>query len=374
MNVVPIALYHPQAVAGSGSGPLPIPGVSEVEERNKRDIYYLIFDRYPGPKTFRDLYHRENDLFGFLEDEGFYVAEDALANHLKTQHSLASSLNLDYITYLEDEVTGDQDDQTPVQNLMHNFKLSRYLDSLGYRYLHLGSWFPPTFEDPAADENLHFNSWSQFSSRLLESTMWRGIRDRLGVRSPFDLTVLQREHSEYELAKLNEIDEAPGPKFVFAHVLLPHPPYVFDREGNFNDEEPIDADRDRMFAQLEFTNAQIREIVSNLLEGPDETDPIVVLQSDEGPHPPRYQADETYFDWTTATEEELGEKLRILNALYLPGADRKELYPTMSPVNTFRLIFREYFGSNIEKLPDRSLVFHDWLHLYDFTDVTERLR
>jgi hypothetical protein len=374
LNVVPIVTYHPRAAAGEATGPLSIPGVSDVPESAKRDIYYLIFDRYPGPKTFEKQYHRDNDLYGFLEDQGFYVAHDALANHLKTQHSLSSSLNMRYIKYLSKDTVGAEDDQTPVQNLLQNFRLERYLKSLGYKSVHLGSWFPPTFEDFAADENYHFNSWSQFSARLLETTAWRCIRRGLGIRDPFDFWLIQREHGLYQMAELQRIQDLPGPKFVFAHVLLPHPPYVFDRNGGFIDHEPVDMDYPRMFEQLAYTNKRIKELVTNLLSGPDETDPIIVIQSDEGPHPPRYQADEDFFDWTSATKEELGEKLRILNTYYLPGVGNDDLYPSISPVNSFRFIFDHYFGAKMPLLPDRSYVFHDWHHLYDFTDVTDRLR
>ena len=44
---------------------------------------------------------------------------------------------------------------------------------------------------------------------------------------PWDWRVL-RAHTLYELDRLDEIPVLPGPKFVFAHLLLPHDPYVFD--------------------------------------------------------------------------------------------------------------------------------------------------
>lgn len=375
LNVVPILTYNPQGAPPSASGPLPIPGVTHVPDSAKRDIYYLIFDRYPGPKTWTTLYHRDNsDLFGFLKREGFYTADDSLANHLKTQHSLASSLNLKYLNYLHGEEQDAEADQTPVQNLLQNFRLARFLKSLGYHYYHVGSWFPPTFEDPTADQNFHFNTWSQFSSRLLETTAWRGIRATLGIRDPFDFFLIQREHGLYEMDQLEHMTDLPGPRFVFAHILLPHPPYVFDRNGNFLDYEPVDQNKPRMFEQIKYTNTRMKELVSKLLAGPAATDPIIVIQSDEGPHPPRYQLDEDNFDWTTATDKELGEKFRILNTYYLPGVSHDKLYPSISPVNSFRLIFDLYFGAKMPLLPDRSYVFHDWHHLYDFTDVTKRLR
>ena len=66
--------------------------------------------------------------------------------------------------------------------------------------------------------------------------------------------------------------------------------------------------------------------------------------------------------------------MRILNALYLPGQTTAPLTPEMTPVNTFRIIFNRYFGTDMELLPDRNYVNVDRLHLYDFVDVTDIVR
>jgi hypothetical protein len=44
----------------------------------------------------------------------------------------------------------------------------------------------------------------------------------------------------------------------------------------------------------------------------------------------------------------------ILNALGFPGANTKVLYPTISPVNTFRMLFNLYFGAHYRLLPDET--------------------
>jgi hypothetical protein len=42
-------------------------------------------------------------------------------------------------------------------------------------------------------------------------------------------------------------------------------------------------------------------------------------------------------------------------AYYFPGKDVSELaYPTMTPVNSFRLVFNTYFGGNFPLLEDTS--------------------
>ena len=46
---------------------------------------------------------------------------------------------------------------------------------------------------------------------------------------------------------------------------------------------------------------------------------------------------------------------------------------TISPVNTFRLLFDRAFGVDLPLLPDRDFTSRDWPHAFDLTDVTDRL-
>jgi len=78
----------------------------------------------------------------------------------------------------------------------------------------------------------------------------------------------------------------------------------------------------------------------------------------------------------SAYPAELQEKFGILSAYYLPGVDPEEagLYPSITPVNQFRVLFNEYFGLDLPIVPDRNYIFPNQGNLYDFIDVTDRLR
>jgi hypothetical protein len=69
----------------------------------------------------------------------------------------------------------------------------------------------------------------------------------------------------------------------------------------------------------------------------------------------------------------LMRKFPNLAAFYLPQASHADLYPTITPVNSFRVVFRMYFGADLATLPDRNYVFRSTRRLYDFTEVTERV-
>lgn len=60
----------------------------------------------------------------------------------------------------------------------------------------------------------------------------------------------------------------------------------------------------------------------------------------------------------------------ILNAYYLPG-HAEMLYPRVSPVNTFRLVFNAYYGGSYDILDDVSY-FSPVPHLYEFSEVPNR--
>ena len=115
----------------------------------------------------------------------------------------------------------------------------------------------------------------------------------------------------------------------------------------------------------------MRELVASLLGG-DGPKPIIMLQSDEGPFPERYERGNR--SWRQASREELDTKSGILNAYYFPDQDYSRLYSDITPVNSFRLLFNEYFGAEYQLLPDRIFHFPDLSHLYDFFDVTARVR
>jgi hypothetical protein len=181
-----------------------------------------------------------------------------------------------------------------------------------------------------------------------------------------------------QFRSLAELADEPGPTFVLAHVLLPHDPYVFDETGNLmpSSERATLTEADLFGAQLKYTNHEIKKIVEQLLARSVDQQPIIIIQADEGPFPTRYTQDQANFDWDTATAAELQAKYGILSAFYLPGQPHDpspEIYPTMSSVNTFRLVLTRYFGADLPLLPDRSYTSRSPLYVYDFTDTTDRL-
>ncbi len=376
MNLIPITSYEVEEAA-TARGPsatrhLQVPEAGPVPDDEKRDIYYLIFDRYASESVLEDLYGFDNSEFlRELERRGFHVADSA-SNHQRTAHSLAASLNMTYLNYLAERHPASGD-YGPVYRMLKNFKVGAFLRSLGYTHHHVGSWWNPTQSVPSADVNhVYDRAISEFSGVLLDSTLWPALLDVLDLG---DEGRTHRERVNYQFETIAQISRDPEPTFTFAHFLVPHPPYVFNRDGSPATERDLArrTERDSYLEQLLYTNERIEGLLDELIRGSAADDPIVVIQSDEGPHPERFRRLKGAFDWWEATDDELREKLLILNAYYVPGGHDDELYETISPVNTFRLIFNEYFGTELRLLEDRTFIWQGRDNLYEFKEVTDRL-
>jgi len=167
-----------------------------------------------------------------------------------------------------------------------------------------------------------------------------------------EFRIEQWKRTLYQFDKLSEIPSIKEPTFVFAHFNIPHPPYVFDKDGSFISikESRQNSFEERYINQVSFINEKIKIFVDKVLKE-SEIPPIIILQADEGPMPKRFG---DRYKWQELNDEEKLTKTKIFNAYFLPGYDKNNLYPTITPVNTFRLILDNYFGTNLGLLPDQS--------------------
>lgn len=385
--VVLVVMSAMQVVAGGGAraaattpaGEPVLEPLDPAALERARDIYYLVFDRYTSDTILRRKYGFDNSPFlDGLRRRGFSVIEDGQANYVNTLQSLASSMNMQHLGPLTEDAPGDH--WGPARELLTQHLVGRSLARAGYEYHHIGSWSEMSRVSPIAHRNHPYDGRSEFVRVLLRTTAWPAIAKAIG-RAEDDHRAEHRAIALHQFRILEDLAEqdAARPRFVFAHILMPHPPYVFDRRGReVTPAQQKRRGRKRNYVeQLRYTNARIEQVLDRLFDGPDEQDPIVILQADEGMYPTRWLEMNTgYAQRPTApgqTADELREKYGILNAVYIPGARAGAIPEHLTPVNTFRIVFNEAFGTSLPLLPDRRYIFRDDRRRYDFTDITEQV-
>lgn len=380
VNIVPYELKTGRATLPTSQESAVTEETAEItpEEAAKLpDIYYLVFDRYANETVLQEHLNFDNSEFiNYLKEKGFYVASKACANYPRTFESLASSLNMEYLGYLTEQLGEDFSSRAPVHEMLQDYKVWRFLKKRGYQFIHFGDWYPATKKNKFADVNINYsiNVGSEFNTVLLRTTLYYPIARKISLDTPERETA--RKRHLYKFEKLAEMPEIDGPKFIFAHMLIPHSPYVFDKDGNSLKEEQTDqkSPAENYINQLVFTNKKIEELVNELLTK-STNPPIIIIQSDEGPFTKEWSKTAGGpDDWRELTNEALKVHIRIINAYYLPDAPKDVLYPSMSPVNSFRTIFNLYFGTEFKLLPDKSYIFQDRNHPYKFIDVTDKVK
>lgn len=298
------------------------------------DVYYIILDGYAGAKTLRDFYGETGfGLDQYLKQKGFYVADSSRSNYPFTAVSLSSSLNLGYL----DPVL----DKTTTSELIYDNFVNRAFKKAGYRIVNIESGFAVTENLSLVDKTISTKALNEFENRLLELTILR-LDDILGFSHYLRLN--------NELGQLKKFLPEKGPKFSFIHVVSPHPPYVVDSLGKMTFRTSLSdmawEPRANYLQQLKFVSNRIEGFVDLALKS--KKAPIIIIQSDHGP-------------WIqdTVAQHVYDARTRILNAYYVPDSIKKVLYPTITPVNSFRVIFSELFKAHYPLLPDKPFPYSE---------------
>jgi len=349
----------------------------ENTDQTHLDIYLIILDAYGREDFLRDVYNFDNSQFiSFLREKGFYVADQSSSNYPQTELSISSSMNVQYLDGIV-EGFGDTKDRSPLLELFQHTVIRRVMDEQGYTFVTLPS---AALFAQIRDADIYYGltpgDINEFEGLILSSTITGVLAESWGAELPIQSYRLHRNYILYSLDKLQEVPELPSPKFVFAHLLSPHPPFIFDQTGNFiAPDRPYSTWDASLFPgtpaeyqkgyidQMIYLNDRLMDVVTTILEN-SINPPIIIIQGDHGPG--------AYYDTLKLDESCLRERYSILNAYYFPDQDYNLLYPSITPVNSFRVILNQYFGADMELLEDRNY-FAGWLAPYRFTDVSDKI-
>ena len=337
----------------ASAAPIELSGESfQPRDLELPDLYYLVLDAYTSERVLSESIGIDNSNFiEGLRESGFYIADCSQANYAQTELSLAATLNLSYLDELVDE--GDQN-RSQLWPLIRHSALRGALERLGYEVVaYETGYYWSEWEDAdqyLAPDDEFIQGMSAFEATLLRSTFAWALIDALPQLPAFLVRDLDRSadaHRErliYVFDSLSDMPEVDGPKFVFAHIVSPHRPFVFDAQGNPTNDDydwsysqlGIDDYREGYRQQIIHLNNEVEAILEQILSE-SETPPLIVIQGDHGPE-----------------EGSSADRLSILNAIYLQGRDVVDAYSSITPINTFRLILREVFGADIPLLDDES--------------------
>lgn len=303
------------------------------------DIYFLLLDGYGSADVIEAVSGRSIRTFTTgLEEAGFHVAKHARANYPLTYLSIASTLEMRYLVDATDQLTDRRQFYESIQG--QNATVD-HLRSIGYSYIHAeaatwgGSACSGTEDlcigDPGPD--------AETGRALLRRTPVSRFVERVESKAE----VLARQSDPSRIVREAIRVSADRPRFVFAHVMGSHPPFLRDAECNVN-ESAIDlegwSDPFRYAEAIECLNTQLHAAVELILK--DDEDAIIVIQGDHGPS----------YGAGLSEAGRVHQRLSILSAVRLPRRCSKPP-EDMTAVNTFRTVLACLAGEDPQRLENR---------------------
>jgi hypothetical protein len=347
--------------------------VEKLPDDQLPDIYYIIVDGYERPDFLAALYNYDDQSFiQGLRERGFFVADRARSNFLNTTYSLNTAVNLIDINQFPAQLF-----KKARYDLQTNF-VSDFLREKGYQIIVYDSGTGDTnnqyadiFVSPEAQTVATKSLVNPFEQLLLRTTLIEllfqtgdsalangqvngGVID--SINRDLDL---RRARIDSTLDHLPDKAAQPGHYFHFAHLYSPHIPFLYGPNGT---ALKYQAGLNLYWYEVEpdyypeYYGYQIDRINQGVLDSIDQiltrtTKPVVIiLQSDHG--------DDFFLDWDSPSPEGVDARSAIIFAIYYSDGEYGAIYPTITTVNTFRLVFNHWFGTQYPTLPDR-VYFHE---------------
>jgi hypothetical protein len=328
-------------------------GVPSLSQEKLPDVYYIILDGYPRQDMLLKYHQFDNGKFiTQLEAAGFYVPSCSQSNYANTIFSLTSSLNMNY---LEELSQNDHTFNFLADSIIHS-NIRQFFKGLGYNIVSFesGIWYTELqdadyyFQRKKPVSVFDFVGLSDFEVLFVRTTVLRLVEES---NAAWLNTLVQNPRKDeynrilFEFDQMEKVPSLPGPKFVFVHILAPHSlPFIFSANGAFVVSSSFDPGLEN---ELQFLNKRTLEAVQAIIDY-SKNPPIIIVQSDHG------------IDAET--------RMANLIAYYFPNGGAKALYPTITPVNIFRLVLDTYFGQSLPLLPDTSYYSTDE-DKFSFTEI-----
>ncbi len=308
---------------------------------NDSDVYFIVLDELISPATFREYYKYDNEaFFSSLSGSGFDLIRYPYSNYPWTIPSVSSMVAMDY----HENWTTKKDFPQIAHHLLRYNLPAKLLETEQYTHYCIPSVY--WIGNPST------GIWDDFISRAKSYGL---------TLSLFHSTPLSKKAREFQryyhrihiLKQLDQITEIAKQnnkkKFVFAHLLCPHRPIVFDKDGLEIQPDSIalaekDKDHHYYLDQATFISQAINKTLENILQTSSKP-PIIVLLSDHGKFPVGISGKGK----TSLPLNHLSWRLSNFMALYLPNKN-VQLPDLLTPVNVLRLVLSEYYGYPLPQL------------------------
>ena len=330
--------------------------VTRCDNCPRPDIYFILFDDYSSSKTLKEVYKYDNSDFDrFLLSEGFQIQRNSRSNYPGTPMSMASILNYSYLHDLKGVTFRSYADMFDAiaQNRVVNFLYGQGYTVANYSPFDLPGC-PSGNDQPFIPQKARLISRRTLLNYLVRDLqVWIKNHLKNPIAVAGDMAAEIEHENKWVFSKtLEESRKKTGtPRFVYSHIFLPHPPFLFDslqrRRDPYDVATHLDEDHPEYYLDyLPYTNARAKDLITAIKRNTGGK-AVIIFMSDHGF---RYQGN---------GKDNLKYIFHNQNAVYYPDKDYHLLYDSISAVNEFPVLFNKLFRQNFPLLKDSSIYLMD---------------
>ncbi|HEX4875534.1 MAG TPA: sulfatase-like hydrolase/transferase [Chitinophagaceae bacterium] len=322
--------------------------LKNCNECTKPDIYIIIADEYAGNLSLREYFNYDNSSFlDSLSLRGFRIINKSTSNYNATAYTMASLFTLNYIRGLKDTIDSKENIST-CYHLIRNNQLVEFLKENGYRFINYSGFefidqpgytqqgFLPGNTAPITNQTL--------SGRLMRDLWFHLVTDLKWEKAINDVTYLQlkKNNKTYDQTKKIASEKSEKPKLVYTHLVMPHNPYYYNREGILRQPEVLTQafrfDKAAYAEYLQYVNNKLLELIDQIRSN-SITEPVIFLAGDHGfRHYGPEVANSYQFD--------------NLSAISMPGRNYEKFNDSMTLINQMRTVLNIQFRQQLPLLRD----------------------
>jgi hypothetical protein len=316
------------------------------------DIYLIVADEYAGEQQLIDFFNFDNTgFYSELKKRGFHIIENATSNYNFTHYSIASMMNLEYFEHINGQNSNIEDLNQSI-NTLKNSRTLKYLSDRGYKIYNYSIFDLNGQPSPARTTFLPLKTQPLISQTLLyrvQKDLWFHLVVTFKFQSAKkDLLYRDKKNNELFLRRTKEAarQKKRDPKFVYTHLMMPHYPFFFDKDGNEYSHKSLSSGTaggpEKYIGYLQYTNGILLNLIDSVQSGSSKP-PVIIVIGDHGYREFKGKFDSKYHFMT-------------LNSVYFPDSNYTGFYKGMSLVNQFRIILNNRFKQKLPLLKD-SLIF-----------------
>ena len=336
------------------------------EIKNYPDVYYIVLDSYTSASSLKKFVNFDNQEFvSYLTNKGFNVNHKSYSNYDGSLYSITSTFNMRYLNFLIEDQIGQKVLHIPEKMIAENTIMQNF-KSAGYKIINIQKPFEQEALSSSSLIDLVLCKRSKYiDSQLLSMTVKTSILvflvEKWEQQDLRDAALCQFSELPKQYQKFNE------PIFVYSHILVPHPPYIFGPEGEAVSSvrpQGLESwqDKEGYINSVKFANKKITQIVDELLAD-TENSPVIIIQGDHG-----FGIEQGISN----PNDNIEQQMSIFSAHYLPEIEENFPDDIFTSVNTFRIIFNSYFDTDYDLLENK-IYFTDDNDPDFFIDVTDVL-